>query len=282
VAAVARHLFVLACVAAAAGGCSEADLSDASFVSGLRVLGVQAEPPEAAPGDPIELTAWVVDTSGAAVDVTWSACLLPSNGLANNGCTDGSGNGLIGLGSGATISTVVPAVDAATLGPPDATFGEYLPIVVHAVGGSDAVYAVYRLRTRVTAAPGCTLVPPYPAHCAPNANPTIASIDPLPDDTAPIATHDGAIWALLVRYSGDSSEEYEVPGSTNPDVFERLTTQWFATAGTFPDQSVGGTGVQGFTVDRALPPPGGTFDLWAVGHDERGGTTMSHRTFVMQ
>jgi hypothetical protein len=40
--------------------------------------------------------------------------------------------------------------------------------------------------------------------------------------------------------------------------------------------------VQKWTTDRALPPPGGTIDLWVVGHDDRGGTAMSHRSFILQ
>ncbi|HEY1585150.1 MAG TPA: hypothetical protein VGH63_05630, partial [Polyangia bacterium] len=178
-------------VAALAGGCTEDDLSDASFVSGLRILGAQAEPPEAMPGDTVTLTAWVVDTKSASVDVTWSACLLPSNGLANAGCTDGSGNGLVALGSGATVSVVVPPIDADTLGPTDATAGVYLPIVIHARAPDDSADAVYRLRIRVSAPPGCTLQPPYNIGCAPNHNPSIGAIDPLLDEGMPNVTHEG-------------------------------------------------------------------------------------------
>lgn len=268
-------LFALAC------GCTQkADLAAASFVDGLRLLGVQAEPPEAAAGDAVMLTAWAVDTRGRAVDVSWSACLLPSNGTANAGCTDGSGNGLLALGSGPAVGMTVPAVDAATLGPPDATLGIYLPIVVRVRAGDDAVDAVYRLRLRsASLLPiGCTVRPPYGPHCAPNRNPTIDRIDPLgPESDVQFATAD-SIWALDLHYSDDSAEEYGNPAP----VFERLTTQWFATAGSFPDAPVGGTGVQELTLDRALPPSGGTIDLWAVGHDERGGTTMTHRAFVLR
>ncbi|HEX9100968.1 MAG TPA: hypothetical protein VF997_02125 [Polyangia bacterium] len=265
-----------------AGGCSKADLGAAAFVDGLRLLGVHAEPPEASPGDTVTLTAWVVDPRGGAIDVAWHACMLPSNGLANPGCTDGSGNGLVGLGSGLTISMVVPEIDLATLGPSDASWGVYLPIVVHARAADDALDAVYRLRVREVVAPGCTLAPPYIPGCVPNRNPDFSTIDPLGPDLGPIATHEGAIWALLARYADGSDEEYKVPSSVNPTVPERLTTQWFATAGSFPDQPVGGTAVQKLTIDRALPPPGGTIDLWVVGHDERGGTALAHRTFVMQ
>ncbi|HEX6837833.1 MAG TPA: hypothetical protein VF334_14735 [Polyangia bacterium] len=263
------------------GGCAQkADLAAASFVDGLRLIGVQAEPPEAAPGDAIMLTAWVVDTLGRSVDVTWSACTLPSNGTANAGCTDGSGNGLVGLGSGLVLGAVVPTVDAATLGPPDATLGVYLPIVVHARAGDDALDAVYRLRVRVASLLpiGCTVGPPYGPHCEPNRNPTIDRIDPLGPESDPQSATIDSSWALQLHYSDDSSEEYGNPAP----VFERLTTQWFATGGSFPDAPIGGTGVQKLVLDRALPPSGGTIDLWAVGHDERGGTTLTHRTFVMQ
>jgi len=277
----------LVAVAVVAGGCAQkADLAAASFVDGLRLLAVVAEPAEAAPGDAVMLTATAFDSRARGVDVSWSACTLPSNGVANPGCTDGTGNGLVALGSGAVIDFVVPAIDAAALGPPDATLGVYLPIVVHVRAGDDVVDAVYRLRVRVAALlpAGCTVGPPYGPHCAPNRNPTIDRIDPidagmaLGADAPPIVAHDGSTWALDVHYTDDSSEEYGNPAP----VFERLTTQWFATAGSFPDAPVSGTGIQKFTLDRALPPAGGTVDLWAAGHDDRGGTTVVHRAFVMQ
>lgn len=277
----------LLAAAVLAGGCAQkADLAAASFVDGLRLLAVVAEPPEAAPGDPVTLTATAVDSHGRAVEVSWSACTLPSNGEANPGCTDGSGAGLAALGSGAAIDFVMPAIDGAALGPPDATLGVYLPIVVHVRAGADVVDAVYRLRLRVAALlpVGCTVGPPYGSNCAPNRNPTIDRIDPIdggvpvgPDAPA-IVAHDGSSWGLGVHYTDDSSEEYGNPAP----VFERLATQWFATAGSFPDAPVGGTGVQKFTLDRALPAAGGTVDLWAVGHDDRGGTMVIHRAFVMQ
>jgi hypothetical protein len=60
-----------------------------------------------------------------------------------------------------------------------------------------------------------------------------------------------------------------------------LTTQWFSTAGSFPDAPPGGTGVQKWTLDDDVPALGGNVDLWIVGHDDRGGTTMTHRAFTV-
>jgi hypothetical protein len=266
-----------------ASGCSLPDLSDASFVEGLRILGVQAEPPEALPGDVVTLTAWTVDTRGTPVDIAWSACTLPSNGLANEGCTDGSGNGLVGLGNGPTITMVTPPLDLDVAGPPDATYGVYLPIVAHVSGANgDHIDAIYRLRVRVIAPPGCPLAPPYVDKCKPNGNPAFDRIDPLGPDGAATETYEGQIWALLPRYTDDSDQEYVNPGSDRDTVPERLITQWFATAGSFPDMPVGGTGVQRLIMDRALPPSGGNIDLWLVGHDDRGGTAITHRAFVVQ
>ncbi len=274
----------LGLVAAAASACAKEDLADASFVDGLRLIGVQAEPPEAPAGASVTLTAWVADPRGGSIDVSWSACLLPSNGLANNGCTDGSGNGLVGLGSGTTITATVPDVDPSLLGPPDASYGVYLPIVVHLVDGSEALDGVYRLRVRVPSviAPGCTFAAPFPQHCGPNNNPTFTQIEPLgADETAMNVTFHGEVWGLLPDYDTPSAEEYAIPGSIKPTAFERLTTQWFSTAGSFPDAPPSGTGVQKWTLDHGVPAPGGIVDLWLVGHDDRGGTVMTHRSFTV-
>jgi hypothetical protein len=267
----------------AGGGCSLPDLSEASFISGLRVLGVQANPPEAFPGDSVSLTAWTVDTRGNTIALDWSACTLPSNGLANPGCTDGSGNGLIGLGSGEMISMVVPTLDPSVYGPVDATYGVYLPIVLHAAAGGDTIDTVYRLRVRVAVAPGCNIDPPFSPGCTPNNNPAYQDIQPLPDESVgPTPTAKNVTWAMVADYTGDSMEMYKVPSTVDPSVPEQLRTQWFSTAGTFPNQPVGGTAVQSLKMDHALPPEGGIIDLWVVAHDDRGGTGIAHRAFVMQ
>src|SRR5262249_19888462 len=157
--------------------------------------------------------------------LSWSICTLPANGVANSGCTDGTGRGLTGLGSGTTIGMTMPDVDPALLGPPDATNGLYLPIVLHAAAGSDQVDAVYRLRLRVpqVIAPGCELDPPYLKHCEPNTNPSYSAIFPLDDEGSTTVTTKGQIWGLYPEYAV-APEEYAIPDSPEPTVFEIFTT----------------------------------------------------------
>jgi hypothetical protein len=258
-------LLALACVTS---GCA-ADLTDASLVEGLRLLGVQAEPPEAQPGDAVTLQAWVVDTHGRAITVDWSYCTLPSNGLANPACITGS-DGVVALGSGTSLDINLPTVSRDQLGPADASDGIYLPIVVHVRVDGDRVDGIYRFRIQ-----GDEIR---------NNNPIFKNIEGLdvpmmPPNQAPQPTHQGQVWTLGARYT--NPEIYVIP-STGATVTETLTTQWFATAGTFADAVSGGLAYDGFTIDRKLPPRGGKIDLWAVGHDERGGTVMTHRSFVME
>ncbi len=253
---------------ALAAGCAK-DLEGASLVDGLRLLGVQAEPPEAQPGDVVSLQAWVVDTHGGSVDVSWSACLLPNNGHVDPACVtspDGS-PGLVPLGSGEALQIIVPAVMRDALGPPDGTDGVYLPIVLHVRAPDDHVDAVYRLR----------IAGDQPL----NSNPVFDTIMGWPPDGTPQPVHRGQTWTVQPRYTPDSSEKYVTP-STQMDHYEFLTTQWFSTGGSFDDPISGGNAYDNFHVDGTLPPAGGVIDVWAVGHDERGGTAITHRTLVMQ
>ena len=53
------------CVLVWLGGCQSFSDPPVSFVAGLRVLGIKAEPPQIAPGASTTVTALVVDTDGA-------------------------------------------------------------------------------------------------------------------------------------------------------------------------------------------------------------------------
>lgn len=123
-----RRLLVLAPLLVTLG-CLD-DLPQPNHVTGLRVLGIQAEPPEVAPGDSVALRALIVDADDRAVTRTWRACLLPeriagfgagqttsSSGGKGYSATDpgtcfdaelGSNEDLIDLGTGEEATLSIP------------------------------------------------------------------------------------------------------------------------------------------------------------------------------
>ena len=94
----AASALVLACAGA---GCLE-PLPDVTRIDALRVLGVQAEPPEVPPGGAVSLSALVVDPTGANFNLAWYVCLVAERGqgfFGGGGVTSTSG------GDGAPLDT---------------------------------------------------------------------------------------------------------------------------------------------------------------------------------
>jgi hypothetical protein len=250
-----------------------------TFVAGLRVLAISAEPPQVDPGQTSQVTALVVDTTGRAVDVTWSRCLLmplPGTAVDPDCATSAAGSpDLAPLGSGLSLSFVMPQVTANELGQPDATNGVYLPLVAHITDGADTVIAIYRLRLG--------------DGTPPNMNPEIASVNVV-DAAGGLTPIDVA--TPLVVHAGDSLtlEATPAPGSamtyTGPDgkpATEVLTISWFATAGALSVAKTSDT--QPTTVlelRENLPTSGKNIDLFAVVHDGRGGVGYTHRVLELQ
>jgi hypothetical protein len=251
-----------------------------SFVQGLRVLAIQAEPPEIPVGATAQLTILAVDTTGRAVDVAWARCgLAPLSGQAVNvGCVDQvTAPHLTPLGNGMTIAAEMPAVTPGELGQPDATNGVYLPVVARTSAGEDEVTAVYRLRLADGASP------------PPNTNPAITSIDVLDADGAatpldaatPLVVHAGDELTLTNTFAPDSAQTYTAFGGMM--LTETLTVAWFCTAG---ELSVDRTSAKQpqtvLSLRENLPAPGKIIDLFTVAHDERGGVGYTHRSLVLQ
>src|SRR5437879_1996209 len=107
-------------------GCQNFPDPPVSFLSGLRVLGVRADPPQVAVGEGGEMNLLAVDTTGGMANARWSRCLLtPLAGDAvNPDCvTHESADFLQPIGDGLSVSTTMPPDAAATAGQPDATNG---------------------------------------------------------------------------------------------------------------------------------------------------------------
>jgi hypothetical protein len=283
-----RRLVALAVVLTLAGACTS--FTPASYVQGLRVLAVQAEPPELAAGESGALRVLAVDIDGLAVTVDWRACLLDPGyaTIVNPLCLAGdAGPGaFLGLDGGAATGITMPQLDVTALGLPDSTGGLYLPLRVDVAAGGASIETLYRLRY------GLGLQPP-------NHNPALAGVflvtgtknDPAAvltplDEASPPVVHLTDKVLLRATFTPDSAETYQVPtdltsGATTT-VTEILQLFWYATAGDLSDDQTGGDRPDSELTFKVRPPAAGaTVDLYVVGRDERGGTDWAHRAVVI-
>lgn len=267
---------VMLAVLIAVAGCQSFPDPPVSFVAGLRVLGIKAEPPEAAPGGAGTISALAVDTTGATPDAVWGACFAtPMTGTAVNPDCVAAGADLQPMGQGLSITATMPPVSAESLGGPDITGGVYLPLVGNVRDASGTVAAVYRWRLAGSA----------PA----NTNPGLASVYRLDagggmvdlDPASPTPVAAGDALSLGVTFAPGSAQDYT--RADGAPVTEILTTSWFCTAGTLSFEKTSAQQPQTVLhLDQRLPPAGSAIDLWAVARDERGGTDFAHRVLLLQ
>jgi hypothetical protein len=292
-----KRALCIAALAAAAAGC-QAQFDPASYVTGLRVLDIKAEPPELAPGETTQLSALyynnAVSSDAGAAPITreWAYCTLPPPpGVAvNKACAlDDDQPYIVPLAGQDPLAFVMPQVDPTKLGTPDVTLGVYLPVRLRVHAGSDTLTAVYRLRFATGLTPrnhnphllGMFIVagPGFP-------DAGIEQPTPLDDANPPPPFHAGASIRLRATIDIDSWEELQTIGGDQS--MPRLDTTveqprflWYATAGTFnadvtkldrPDTAL--------TLDKHLE--GLTqVKVWVVVHDERGGSDFLERTLPL-
>lgn len=297
---VPKAALMLPCLEILLSGCLP-EQDPASYVTGLRVLAIQAQPPEAQPGQSSTLAPLVVDTRGRPLNIDWSLCLVPpfQGEAVNSNCLVADAGGTRRpLGSGLQFTVTMPmAVSAQTLGLPDATGGVYLPLIAQARAGSDTLIASYRLRlgTRAPANQNPMLAGVFTVVAAqdgaadagsPGAGDTVTALDP----AIPLVVHSGDQLTLRALFGSGSAETYQIQdprgdaGTIMPrTVTETLSLSWFATAGSLSEGTSGaGLPDEILKLDQHLPASGTAIDLWVVGRDERGGTDYLHRTLSFQ
>jgi hypothetical protein len=278
----ARCLLPALALSCLLAGCPSQVEPPGSFLIGLRVVGIVAQPPQIGPGETTVVTATAIDTTGGTPTADWQRCLLPAvpGQAVNPACVTGDAGVLLEpIGSGLTITTTMPDITADTLGQPDSTGGVYLPLIAHVTSGAMSLAADYRLRLTQPGQP-------------PNQNPTIAEVfvagdgGAMPiDEAVPLVVHPGDQIPLAVTYAPGSAETYTVviAGAPTRTATEILTTSWFSTAG---ELSVSKTSdMQPTTVlqlNKQLPAGAARIDLYAVGRDDRGGTDVVHRVLELQ
>lgn len=153
-------------------GCQDIAFDPPSYLVGLRLLAVKADPPEVAPGAQSQLAALVynADAEAGAVEILWDACHLapPANtGVAEDCIVNAEAPYLEPLGQGPSAIVTMPDLPYTEavnrFGLPDYTGGFYLPVRLRASAGEVSDTGIYKLRYGLPFQP-------------PNRNPTLTGV----------------------------------------------------------------------------------------------------------
>jgi hypothetical protein len=282
-------------------GCAPKMGNPASLITRERIIGVRAEPAEAAPGNLVQYSTLVVSPSGSveAQDLSWSLCNLrkpvAENTPVSQACLT---DDLAQSAQGASASIQTPSSACSNFGPlappsrngtlrpsdPDASGGYYQPIRPD-LGAEQAIFRE-RLSCGLAGA-SLAMSQDFRARYTANQNPTLVSLSALLGET-PVSLD--ALPAsqgvrLVATWSRDSAESYPVFDSvsqTIADHREALWLSWFATAGAFDDSLTGGREGDTATEDTwQSPAEAEVVLLWLVLHDSRGGADFASYTLTI-
>jgi len=267
------------------GGCAP-DETELAEVSELRVLGVVADPPEAAPGAPIQLSLVAASPSGPVIDgsVRWSVCSLPKAlsepGFASAACIDGADPALPARSLSVSLSIPPEAcarfggADDADLRPRDAddTGGYYQPVRAALAGAANPTLVRLRMLCPLRDAP-IDLVKAYAERYRPNQNPAFDEVA-APEETGDRIVAPGAEISLAVRVSANAFERFVTYEHSSNQLVERtesLTVSWFVSAGELVENQVLVPEHGAVVTHFRAPKKGGVVHVWVMLRDDRGG-----------
>jgi hypothetical protein len=256
------------------------------LVSAPRVVGVTAEPPEAAPGATVALRAVVAGPSGPVDDagVRWARCDEPRPFSQNEPVNLDCLAALADAGPGPpTLALALPADDCARFGPDapsagarprdaDATGGYFHPVGVQ-VGGAPG-FAFVRLSCP-PAGVSFDVARAYAQAARPNTNPraTVRATTAAGEALDLQALPKGAEVALEADWSATPPETFALIDAATGALATQLETydvSWLVTAGELASAR-SSTGRGRWT----LPSDAGQGTLWVVVRDSRGGVGVS-------
>jgi hypothetical protein len=266
--------------------------NDDSLIETTRVLAVRADPAEAKPGTSVTFTALVASPSGtvASAPITWSFCTAPKpltdDDVVSDACLDSSA--LVAAGAGETTAATTPAQGCSLFGPdtppggfrpvaPDVTGGYYQPLRVDLAAAGPA-FELTRIQCDLANAPAAA-VTQFVAAYHDNLNPTLAPLAATVDGASVSfgSIHEGARVVLTASWPADAAETYayfDPVARTVTTKRESMTVAWYATGGALDTESTfrGEDDPATSTTDGwSAPSTAGTFHLWVVLRDSRGG-----------
>ena len=281
---------------------------DPALIVAPRIVAIEMDPPEAAPGAAVSFTAVVATPGGPAeLPVRWSFCRSPKP-LAENGAVDQACVTPEPPTMGAdapTFKATIPQDACRLFGPetpprtgngpparprdPDATGGYYQPVIAAGVG--KAAVASLRIACNLGSAPldvAMEFRRRYRANKTPRLEEITAVVDgrPTPLDAIP----PGRPAELVARWSPDTAEHYVAFDPATQALVERresIRVSWFVTEGSVEHPHVGrGEDESEDSVSTIWRPrpgtgAGGRVYVWSVVRDSRGGVSGSARELLL-
>lgn len=271
-----------------------------SEIDGPRFLAVRSEPPEAAPGTQVSLTALMVEPAGpvAALAPSWAFCVVDRPAAEDNTvssrCVAADAPELLPFPGGAdplTATAALPAEGCQVFGSeppppppgeppqrpadPDSTGGYYQPVRVGWPGEGPVAFGQVRLSCALPAAP-LEVARDFRARYRANQNPALAELELL---GGAVAAAPGERLSLFAAWSAGAAEPfvvYDQASASLVDRVEALRVSWFATAGALDADVTREVSAGGAEVGWVAPAEPGTVHLWAVLRDDRGGAGWRH------
>lgn len=282
-----------------------------SLITDTRILAVQAEPAEAAPGETVSYQALVASPAGtvAGTAIAWSFCTVPKppgeNNVVDPACLAA---GLVPAGPpGPALVAATPAAGCALFGPaappparprdPDVTGGYYQPLRA-AIETPDLRAALFLSRIPCELAQASAQVAAeFRARYRPNRNPRllpaslrasrVADGQPVALDQLPQSQGQDQRIRFEIDWQADAAEIYPVFDAATQSLVdhrETLRVSWFATAGAFAAEHTGrGEEDTALSSDNVwtAPSAAGPVHLWVVLRDARGGSDFVSYTLVV-
>lgn len=276
---------------------ADIDRSNA-LVTDFRILAVRGDPAESAPGAPVAYSVLAVSPGGPVADaaIDWSFCTSAARAAedspVSSACIAGSE---APAATGSTVDLDTPADACRSFGPlgmpsepgkapsqpaaPDATGGYRQPIRLLWHGG--LTFAFERLTCSPTGV-SLDLAQAFRDARRPNLNPQLLSLatsanpgGALPGDRIEIA----ASWSAS---SWESYVDIDLQQGKLVTRSEKLWLAWFATAGRFEEDFSAPEPATTGAPNYWRAPTQGTYDVWAVLHDDRGGVDYAHTAIVVR
>lgn len=263
----------------------------ASLIATPRLLAVRAEPPESTQGAEVTYTALMVTPTGEeAAVIDWSFCATPpaltETGAVSTACLVGEGES---LASGTIITAITPSDACRRFGPlgmplpnstqvgqpvsPDETGGSYQPIRLAWEG--NLAFAFERLACDPRGI-SMDVASAYRSAHQPNRNPRIATFTSSPES--------GTELDLTVTWSAEDIEPYVMIDPATSSLMtktERLWVAWFVSGGTLDRDATPATSTDLAATSRWHGPSApGTYFVWAILHDDRGGVDFARLDFT--